>query len=122
MNTREATHKYRMNQWSEIIRECRSSGQTISAWCTDHNINVKSYYYWLKQVRMAACEALPELNTGNNPIVPVNIPVPTSTTNPADQESSSDLIVRFGTVTLEISNTASSTLIENTLKALQHVR
>jgi transposase-like protein len=111
-----------MNQWTKIIRECHSSGQTISAWCTEHNINVKSYYYWLKRVRMAACEALPELNTGNNPIVPVNIPVPTSNTNPADQESSSSIVVRFGAATLEISNTASAALIENTLKALQNVR
>jgi hypothetical protein len=60
--------------------------------------------------------------TGNNPIVPVNIPVPTSNTNPTDQESSLDIVVRFGSVTLKISNTASATLIENTLKALQNVR
>lgn len=122
MNTREVTRKYRLNQWTEIIRECRSSGQTVSAWCADHDINPKSYYYWLKRVRAAACEALPTLSVQNNPIVPVNIPVPTATTGPAHQESSSYLVLRFGAVTLEIRNNASATLIENTLRALQNVR
>lgn len=122
LNTREVTRKYRLNQWTEIIRECRSSGQTVSAWCSEHNINPKSYYYWLKRVRTAACEALPSLSARNNPIVPVNIPVPTAGTGPAAQESSSDIVLRFGTVTLEISNNASATLIENTLRALQNVR
>ncbi|MDD4496172.1 MAG: IS66 family insertion sequence element accessory protein TnpB [Eubacteriales bacterium] len=122
MNTREVTRKYRLNHWTEIIRECRSSGQTISAWCAGHDINPKTYYYWLRRIRTAACEALPSLSAENNPIVPVNIPVPTVGSSPADQESSSDIVVRFGAVTLEISNKASATLIENTLRALQNVR
>ncbi|MCG9969959.1 transposase [Pelotomaculum terephthalicicum JT] len=122
MNTREVTRRYRLKQWTQIISECRSSGQTVSAWCSEHNINQKSYYYWLKRVRTAACEALPTLSSGNNPIVPLNVPVPTAGTDSADQESSSDIVLRFGTITLEISNNASAMLIENTLRALQHVR
>jgi transposase-like protein len=101
-----------------IIRECRSSGQTVAAWCAEHNINQKSYYYWLKRVRTAACEALPALSTGNNSIIELNIPV----SDPAGPDPSASIVVRLGSVTLEISNTASAALIENTLKALQHVR
>jgi len=51
---KEATRKYCLNQWTEIIRECRSSGQTVSAWCAEHDINPKSHYYWLRRVREAA--------------------------------------------------------------------
>lgn len=122
MDTREVTKKYRLSQWTEIIKECRSSGQTVAAWCADHDINPRSYYYWLKRVRIAACEALPSLHTESNPIVPVNIPVPTAITGPAEQESSSDIVLHFDAATLEIRNTASVTLIENTLRALQNVR
>ncbi|MEW9674466.1 transposase [Ammoniphilus sp. 3BR4] len=121
MNTREVTNQYRLNKWTEIIRECRSSGQTISAWCADHDINPKTYYYWLRRVRTAACEALPSLSQ-NNPIVPVSIPVSTARTHTSDQEVVSDIVIRFGGITLEIRNHASATLIENTLRALQHVR
>jgi hypothetical protein len=126
LNTREVTNQYRLNKWTEIVRECRSSGQTISAWCADHDINPKTYYYWLRRVRAAACEALPSLYSQNNPIanpiVPVNIPVSTAGTDSGDQEVLSDIVIRFGAVTLEIRNNASATLIENTLRALQHVR
>lgn len=122
MNTREATRKYRLSQWTEIIREYRGSGQTVSAWCNDHNINSKSYYYWLRRVREAACEALPTISSGNNTIVPVDIPVPAADINSIAHNSSPDILLRFGSVTLEIHNNASEALIENTLRALQNIR
>ena len=122
LNTREVTNQYRLNKWTEIVRECRSSGQTVAAWCADHEINPKTYYYWLRRVRAAAYEALPSLSSQDSPIVPVNFPVSTAGIASGDVSSSSDIIIRIGTVTLEIRNHASATLIENTLRALQHVR
>jgi transposase-like protein len=104
------------------VRERINSGKTVAEWCADHDIDPKRYYYWLRRVRAAACEALPSLGTGNNPIVPVNIPVPITGTTPMDQESSSDITIHLGAVTLEIRNNASAALIENTLRALQNVR
>ena len=73
MNTREVTHQYRLNQWIEIIQECRSSGQTISSWCAAHNIKLQSYYYWLKIVRTAACESLPVVGENTQSIVPGSV-------------------------------------------------
>ncbi|WP_103108913.1 IS66 family insertion sequence element accessory protein TnpA [Brevibacillus reuszeri] len=121
MDTREVTSQYRFNQWTEIVRQCRSSGQTVAVWCAENNIKPTSYYYWLRRIRKAACEVLPSLS-GNNPIVPVNIPDRAVETCSSDQESSSDIVLSFGAVKLEIRNNASATLIENTLRALQNVR
>ena len=123
MNTKKVTKQYRLNKWMEIIRECRSSGQTITTWCTEHNVNSKSYYYWLKRVREAACEALPALHTDQSTIVPIDLSVPNTRNHHVDTVSnSSDIVIHMGTVTLEIRNHASPTLIEHTLRALQHVR
>ena len=122
MNIREITKQHRLKQWMEIIRECRSSGQTISAWCSEHNVNHKSYYYWLKRVRIATCESLPLVGANNQQIVPVKMPAPLMETSSSIQESSSPIVLRFGSVTLELHNGASSTLIENALKAIQNVR
>jgi transposase-like protein len=122
LDTREVTRKYRLNQWIEIIRECRSSGQTVSAWCAGHDINPKSYYYWLKRVRTAACEALPAISAGNSPIVSIDIPIEPIVARSEKQEASADILLRLGSVTLELRNNASAVLIENTLKALQNVR
>lgn len=121
MNTREVSRKYRLNQWTEIVRECRGSGQTVKTWCADHDINPKTYYYWLRRVREAACQALQPLEE-NSAIVPVNIPKNAAGTDPATAESLSHITLRFGSVTLELRNNASATLIENTLRALQNVR
>jgi hypothetical protein len=121
LDTREVANQYRLNKWTEIVRQCRNSGQKVAVWCAENNVNTTSYYYWLRRIRQAACEALPSLS-GNNSIVPVNIPVHTVEIEPQNLESSSAIVVRMGTVKLEISNNASATLIENTLRALQHVR
>lgn len=122
MNTREATHQYRLNKWTEIIRECRSSEQTISAWCEEHDISTKSYYYWLRRVRAAACEALPAIKPKENTIVPVSMHALSSTKANPNPGMSGDITLQLGSVTLELYNTASAVLIENTLRALQHVR
>ena len=119
MNIREVTRQYRLNQWAKIISECRSSGQTVKAWCAEHDINPKTYYYWLRKVREAACEALPALRE-NNSIVPVDIPIGAAGTSLV--ETSSPITLRLGSVTVELHNNASATLIENTLKVLKNAR
>lgn len=124
MTTKEITRQYRLNQWIEIIKECRSSGQKISEWCAEKDINTASYYYWLKIVRAAACESLPALNSGNQQIVPVKIPasLTVAESKPAQQDIASHIILRIGTVTVELRNGAATDLIENTLRALANVR
>lgn len=122
MNTREVTHQYRLNQWTEKILECRNSGQTIANWCAEHNVNIKSYYYWLKRVRLAACEALPALNCANQQFVPVKFQSNSIVSKMPTQETSAAIVLHLGSVIVELNNEASQTLIENTLKALQNVR
>jgi hypothetical protein len=54
--------------------------------------------------------------------VPVNLAADTVSTNPEDQSLSSDIVIHFGSIKLELHNNASAALIENTLRALQNVR
>lgn len=49
----------RLKQWAERISECQASSMTVVAWCEAHDINVKTYYYWLRKVREATVENLP---------------------------------------------------------------
>ena len=125
MDTQKVKRQYRMNQWIEIIRQCRSSGQTVANWCAENNINPKTYYYWLRRVRIAACEALPVIDSNESTIVPVTLPgfLPTaSPSTPVMAGSNTPLILRLGSATLELRNEASPELIAHTLKALTHVR
>lgn len=122
MDTREATKKYRMNKWAKLISECHNSGQKVAKWCSDHNINQKTYYYWLKKVRTAACEAYPTLNSGNNPIVPINIPQITKGQRLECKSTTAGVVIKIGKASVEVYNNASQDMIEKAVKALRNVR
>ena len=38
-------NKVRINEWSEMVKDCRSSGLTVQQWCAANGINIKTYYY-----------------------------------------------------------------------------
>ena len=58
-----------LNEWAEMVHECKSSGQTVEGWCSENGINIKTYYYRLKRVRDRICEKI----SGKQDIVPVSI-------------------------------------------------
>jgi hypothetical protein len=55
VDVQKITHEVRLQNWSRIVTDCRSSGQTVKAWCESHHINIKTYYYWQKRVCQATC-------------------------------------------------------------------
>jgi transposase-like protein len=123
LQTLEMRNRYRLQQWTEIIRDCRSSGQTVVRWCADHEVNVKSYYYWLRKIREAACESLPAFSSPNQPTL---VPVPSSllmnSPRPEVRKEQAAIILRTDAVTIEIHPHASTALLEQTLRILQYVR
>ena len=40
----------RVELWVERIAECRSSGKSVRAWCREHEISEKTYYYWQRRL------------------------------------------------------------------------
>lgn len=53
-------HDSRLNLWIQRIKECRESDMTVEAWCKSNEINVKTYYYWLRKIKKEAFEVLPQ--------------------------------------------------------------
>lgn len=58
MNTRKMTREFRLKHWTEIINARNASGETITKWCKQQGINIKTYHYWQKQLRTAALEQM----------------------------------------------------------------
>lgn len=124
MTTRETTRNYRLNQWTQIIRECRNSGQTVKVWCAEHDIDPKKYYYWLSQVRKAATQALPP-TTADSAIVPIHLSKSElAITTPSQKDCSNAVVatISVGNISIQLSNQASPDFILNVMKAMQHVR
>ena len=56
-----------LREWTEQIKAQQESGMTVTAYCAQNGINIKTYYYHLRKVREQCLESEPA-------IVPVAIP------------------------------------------------
>lgn len=67
MDVQKMKREFRLKQWIDMVKECRSSGKTIKGWCEEQGINLKSYYYWQRKVQRAAGKKLamiPSMESG----------------------------------------------------------
>ena len=60
-----------LREWTEQIKAQQESGMTVTAYCAQNGINIKTYYYHLRKVREQCLEYEPA-------IVPVAVPRATS--------------------------------------------
>ena len=120
MTTKAATYNYRLNQWTELIRECRSSGQTTVTGCEQIGIHPQQYYLWPNRVRQAVTAALPNV-TQNPTFVPVSV---NQSSAPVDPMTSHEVVAALcvGDLTIQLTNGASAELIESILQATRHDR
>ena len=50
LTIQSTARQQRLLEWSQMIADCRSSGLTVSRWCSDHGIKTKTYYTWQRKV------------------------------------------------------------------------
>lgn len=111
-------NEFRREQWSRIIQECQNSGQTVVSWCEQNGVNIKSYYYWLRKLRISSMEqaALPVTVSPEKPVsfqkLKVQTPVP---------DTQAAVIIHLPAATLEIRNGASQQTVEAVLLALKTI-
>lgn len=48
--------KVKFEHWEKVIEDCQTSGKTVVAYCNENEVNIKSYYYWLRKIREQACK------------------------------------------------------------------
>ena len=66
----EARNRYRMEEWAQIISQCRASGLSNREFCRRNGIPEKTFYYRLKKLREQAAESeitLCRLETESSP-------------------------------------------------------
>ena len=67
LTIRDTTRKKHLLEWSQRVANCRSSGLSVSRWCTENNIKPKTYYAWQKKVFAAMIEQQKEQMMGPDP-------------------------------------------------------
>lgn len=110
------THQVRVNQWKEIMQACLSSGMKKTTWCRANGISEKQFFYWQRILRKEAFasqgENLPALTKTELPgavsFAEIKLPVPE---NWSQETFLPDVVIRQGSVTIEIANSASDQLL-----------
>ena len=59
-------NEIKLKRWAEMVQSRKESGLTVSEWCRQNGVNLKTYYYRLKRVRQALCG-----NPEQHDIVPI---------------------------------------------------
>ena len=109
-------NRYRLEQWTELIRDCRSSGMKINDWCEANGVSHNAYFYWLRKVRAEACRNLPaDAGQGNAPAFSrLEVQVLATGSHPA-------VTVYLPQATVEIQDGISAQTVEAVLLALKSV-
>ena len=45
-----------LDEWMELVTECRQSGLTDAAWCNEHGISPSCFYKAVTRLRKKACQ------------------------------------------------------------------
>lgn len=107
MNVQELAHAARAADWQERIRECRSSGMSVTRWCEENQISPKTYYRWERTCLAEAAERLGYTGSRSQSLIKVN-PAELSDGNHSFKTSSAtpaaELVIRCGQVSLKINS------------------
>ena len=117
----------KLQYWLDVIRQCRASGLTNQAWCEQHDISLKSYYYWIAKIRKLALEELPRKSHGcrlvmeQTALMPDAAPEFTEVSLRSRQDSCAAVaaVLHTGTVTVELFEDTPRELLEAILKAVR---
>ena len=100
MDTKEMANQVRLSHWAGIMRERKASGQNIRSWCHEKGINEKTFYYWQRKIRKAACEQFEEPKAGSEtslaPLVFAEVRLEESPPKSVPPEPSSELRIEIG--------------------------
>ena len=117
----------KLRYWLDVIRQCRASGLTNQVWCEQHDISLKSYYYWIAKIRKLALEELPRKRNGSRPVMEQTALLPdgapefteVSLHGRQDFSAAPAAVLHIGTVTVELFEDTPCGLLETTLKAVR---
>lgn len=111
MNTKIVATNYQMQEWMDIIRDCRNSGLTVQQYCDEKNLSRPTYYYWLNKIRKTAIESV----ESSPAFVELKPPAPVSRKGvPAS--------IHVGDATIELPENISDEFLIRILKAVAHVK
>ena len=96
-------HHARLEQWQQLVYDCRHSGMTVRAWCAQNGVSEKTYFYRQRKVWEATQPRTANPQPPSQPSLPAIIPC-AAPIAPAGQGSAAApaIVLRSGTWTVEV--------------------
>ena len=121
LSIQNTTRQKHLLEWSQRVADCRSSGLSVSRWCTEHDIKPKTYYTWQKKVFAAMIEQqkLQMMETVGNETQFAELPPP----EPKPRQHR-DLVasVHVGEAFLDVYEGASPEIVTALCRVLSHAK
>lgn len=121
MSVQKVTHEVRLEKWRNIVTACRNSGKTIKTWCSENNINVKTYYHWQKLVCQETCRAISVSLPASSEAVPVQGSVFAEMKMPKHRAETLAITIERNDMQIHVYQGADMVTVEATLLALKHL-
>ena len=118
----------------QLITQCRQSGLSDAEWCSQHSINVSTFYGWVSRLRKDACD-LPSPSYGHaqtespkQEVVRVEmlpdhpepaVLQPQVSTADRNIDNSHTIEIEMNNIRIRLTNEADPSLLVQTLRALQ---
>lgn len=127
----------RTENWKRLIMEANHSGLSKSEWCKQNDINIKTFFYWQRKIRLMEAEKVlssselpavcPEPKTATAPAFVDMTQLYKETASPADIPSkdltqpvfSPQLMLLAGQYRILVGDTATEQILSNVLKAIR---
>ena len=120
MELSKLNQRKNLARWQQQIYECRNSGMTIKAWCEEHGVARKSYYYHQGKVWQAAQEEKARRDTAPQLPQPVIIPCASLLASTQQEPVTAPAIVlRNETWTVEVNGGCDPELLQLVLRAVK---
>lgn len=127
--------KRNLNEWMDIITECRQSGMSDAAWCELNGVSVNCFYNAVSRLRKKACEipapqgkacALDITSTKQDvvevSITPDIIPsktLPSQEMSPMYLDNSHTIEITVNGMSIKLNNSVSPVLLERILYSMR---
>ena len=121
------SYKVRREQWLRIVTECNSRDKSFSKtqWCRMKGVNIKSFYYWQRQLRN---ELLIQGATSTTQVPAfVDITSQISRSTPISEETVSaertlvpELMIQSGDFRVYVSGAVQEQTLDTVMKVLRH--
>lgn len=121
--------KHSDEEWFAMFQDCMSSGMTIKAWCQQHGITCKAFYYYKRVLCQMGYDIPQRQPSGEGKVKQEAFCVDLSEEKPAHGNGNTvktggsgcgaAIRIDFHGISIEVSNQAAPDTISNTLSALR---